>query len=253
MVLVAALASIPSGEGLVRSWWGSTALGLLMLVGYGAAVGSLGASTTVHARTTLGRRLPLVASLAPLALVLLLTGRPAGVGAVVVGSAIWCALVVCLLALRTTSTRRTRWAVRAAALALPSWLLWAVGIGHLAVTGSPQAVAAWLLPVQVAVVVGGVVVVPAILVTELVDAFSAEGWIGRWLTPESERRAWAALAVKTAATLVLVGYLVSQGTALTGWGQSAIVALLVIVLLALESFVPFSDLRQGRASQGGSG
>ena len=31
VVLVAALASIPSGEGLVRSWWGSTALGLLML------------------------------------------------------------------------------------------------------------------------------------------------------------------------------------------------------------------------------
>ena len=139
VVLVAALASIPSGEGLVRSWWGSTALGLLMLVGYGAAVGSLGASTTVHARTTLGR---------------------------------------------------------------------------------------------------------------LVDAFSAEGWIGRWLTPESERRAWAALAVKTAATLVLVGYLVSQGTALTGWGQSAIVALLVIVLLALESFVPFSDLRQGAGLAG---
>ena len=49
---------------------------------------------------------------------------------------------------------------------------------------------------------------------------------------------------------MLVGYLVSQGTALTGWGQSAIVALLVIVLLALESFVPFSDLRQGAGLAG---
>ncbi|TBT88723.1 hypothetical protein ET989_01965 [Propioniciclava sinopodophylli] len=245
VVLVAALVSLPSAQGVLRSWWGSTALALLMLVGYGAAVGSLGASATVHARTKLGRRLPPVVSLAPPVLVLLLVGPPAGVGAVIMGSATWGAIVVSLLALRTASTQRVRWTLRAVALGLPSWLLAALGVGYLAATGSPHEVVPWLLPAQLAVVVGGIVVVPAILVTELVDAFSAEGWIGRWLTPESERRAWAALTVKTTATIALVIYLGSQGIALAGWGQSAIVALLVLVLLALEPFVSFGDLRHG--------
>ncbi len=249
VVLVVAAVVVPGVEAWTRSWAGSATLAVVMLIGYGAAVGALGGALAVHARRPAGRRVPVVLALAPFPFALVV-GDPVQNGTVGVGLATWAALVVGLLVAPTASDPQASWLRRAAALGTPAWLLAGVGLLQLALTGSPQAVAGWLLGVQVAVVIAGVVTVPAILLVESVNALGGDGWIGRWLAPETPRRAWAALAAKAAVTAVLVGILVAQGIPLAGWWQALVVAVLVLLLLTLESLVPFADLGRGAGLAG---
>lgn len=244
LVVAVVAASIPPASAWARTWWGSVTFALLMLIGYGTAVGVLGARTAVSTRSMRGRWLAPVIATAPVPFVLLLVA-PVDNGKLAAGCAAWGVLVLSLLALKRTSARHVPWPLRAAALGAPSWLLAAVGGVYLAASHSPQAVSQWLLPAQIGVAIAGVVVVPAILIVESIDALGGDGWIGRWLAPETNRRAWVALAFKAAATVALILLLVRQGMVLSGWTQSSIVAAIVLLLLALDSFVPFSDLRRG--------
>lgn len=174
VVVVVTAAAVPPVQGWARSWWGATTLALLMLVGYGTAVGVLGAGPSVGTRSGRGRWLPSVVAMAPIPAVLLV-GDPVRDGTLAAGAAAWGAMVLGLLVLGATSTRGVAWPVRAAALGTPSWLLAGVGGLYWAASGSPQAVSGWLLPVQLCVVIAGVVVVPAILVVESMDALGGEG------------------------------------------------------------------------------
>ena len=99
VVVVVAGATVPSVKDWTHGWWGSTALGLLMLVGYGAAVGVLGASLAANARYRVGRWLAPVVATAPIAFVLLLGGPVTG-GTLLAGSGAWGALVVSLVMLK---------------------------------------------------------------------------------------------------------------------------------------------------------
>jgi len=249
VVVVASAVAVPPVQDEVRTWWGSATLTMIMLVGYGAAIGALGADRTVHGRSRIGRRAPAVIALAPLAF-LLLVSAPLQEGAAAAGSAVWGAIVLSLLLLRAASRPSAPWPVRAAALGAPSWLLAVIAGMYLVASRSPELVAGWLFPVQLGVVIAGVVAIPGVLVVESVSALEGEGWIGRWLAPETEGRAWVALAVKGLATIVLILILAAQGIPLAGWLQAVVVAVLVLLLLWLGGLVGFGDLTRGRGLAG---
>lgn len=236
VLLAVAGVTLPSVATWLRSHEGAFAFAAAALVGFGVAVGVLGS----RPQLTLGRWtlwLPSLAALMPVVTVLAFP-TPASP---VPGLAAWMVLVAATLGL-SSSAPVTSGPARALALAWPSIAPAVIAGGWVVFGGTPREVSQWLLPFTFVAVAAAVVVIPGILIVEGLGALGGEGWVTRWLTPETYPRAWFAIRMKALVTAAMIGLLWLQGYQLAGWWQAAAVALVVVGLLTLDSFAPFTDL-----------
>lgn len=236
---VSATIAVPA----VREWAagpaGRATLTAATLLGYGVAVAVLGARQSGASGRRGLRWLPRSLAVAPLTVTLGLTA-PGGTSGLLAGVGAWCVLAGALLWTRVASTRAVPWPLRAARFAAPAWLLAVILVVFQ--FADPGLASAWTLPVIAVTALAALAVIPGILIAESIDALAGGGWIGRFLQPETARRAWLALAVKAAATATLLVQAAIVGDPFVGWTQAAVVAAGVVAILVVESSVPLSGL-----------